>query len=991
VKKACERKKMNPTSQSVASEGQEPNGPEGVKPESSSAGRGNKAKVACDRSRVFSRKHSVTPKQLACIQERFPDWIFNFGDGPLHDHPLGATERAICESLVVERISRELGKVSITDAGGNSSRHLANRRTNIHSCNPLMSSKDVIRHSTAVGNRCTNRVQDCQFVPDVYMMIHSMYYFTKDDILELLLKSRTGYLYSVVHNFDNLYGTFHHNGEYVESHYETFVENNQMKVAMKVRGNLTAYQHDPCHWLRDTKYVARGNGMCWEAHPIGDSWIYKFSLVPEDKIDSIIVDSVKTMVLVDSLNRNDHYGIVEGVQSLGDETKFKPMLEELRIRTDRIKSFGPFVWIGKDADRTVLIPKSIVQAVALKMVGTPRDKAGLRMCINEMRNAVRAEKISMPNKMRIDCCIHGAALAFVLYLEEEICSFNKLCTPKYLRMYKMLADVVSLEPVFRLSDVLNSLFCCGSTDDTSDIATVVAYNNDRSSQPGPSFDARKAWPNGLPGYESRKVLKKSRAGSSISAALRVENEDRPQFHAVAPSFSNLIPTVPCASINNEVVAISNRAIMEVPVADPKEWAEVKKFARYWIKQFRKIDATDLDQDFANWNAKFTPSKRKIQYLAYLDIQKNPLSEKDFTRSMFVKRELDVRVGAEDYDPRAIQANTDRLNVAFGPFVSLVSEQLKKLWSVDNDITYTAGMTAEEIGAWRAQFSDRNVTIIELDESRYDAHQGEDVYDIFNTVLTKCNDNYGQVSKAMKSMRKIRGYSGKGVKYTVDYTMTSGSPTTSVSNSFINGLKTSYILRKNKIPGKMIVHGDDSLIVIEQELEPKKLERLMKDFIEINRKLGFDTKAKSSTEWHEVEFCSSLFWPVEGGYVLGPKIGKRLPKIGFSLRKLDLPEVKGMIQGLGIEAGYVPVLRVYAAHCLDLLDGVKTVEYSDRRKVYKSLPSMKHEASLETDVFFFRRYSITVKEAEDSLSNILYDCITACVDFPYMDAFTTVDL
>ncbi len=941
--------------------------------------------------RVFKRSHGISSEDLAELNRRFPDWTFNFGNGAHHDHPIGATERAICEMLALEMIEQTHGNVRVTDIGGSAIRHLKNGRAHVHSCNPILSSNDVVRRSDypPEANYCNRVSLVCSHPVDVYLSVHSLYYLTRGEILEHLRKSSEHVLYAVVHRFEDLYGSMHSNGTRAESFYQTFVEGDALRVCMKVNGNLTSYTHDPCLWLSQTFYRGEdGYAMCWNGRKVGDSWILKFMLVAPSIASGLQVDCDIPMSLVSSLNRNDHYGPVTGVLSLQDEAKFKPMLSQLKINLREIKSFGPFMWLGMPTTKTVLIPKDLVESVALRMVGLPRDKTTLKLCINYMRQAIKEDKISMPVSMRTDCMIYGTPLAFVLFVRQEIESFNRICSPKYIRLYKKLSNALSLE-------YWASCFCCKV--DTDEISTVQAYNRDRSSVPGPTFDATRAWPNGLPGYESNRPLRQMRTQVTLKSSGRDEAEPKPQFYAVAFTFSNYIPVVPVSSVNNETVAIVNRALMEVPKPEPRVWAAISRYAmKRYVLRFKAIDDNDQDGLFEEWNSRFPTARRRNQKLAYDSLEETPLSHRDYLRKSFCKRELTMKGGPEpeDFDPRAIQGNSDRLNAAYGPFTYQVSKQLKELWHSKHKITYTGGLTAEEIGDWRAQFGSRDVLLIECDESRYDCHQGKECNDLYRMIEDRCGIKYHQnAAKGRESMRKITGYTSHGVKYGVNYTMTSGSPTTSTSNSFVNGVKTAYILEcllgyKNF---KLIVHGDDSLTALVGVFSDEQKANIRRVIEETNKALGFETKVKLSTQWHEVEYCSSLFWPVTGGYVLGPKVGKRLPKIGFSLNRLTREEVKGMLIGLQIECGYVPVLRTYARHALELMASVTAAEYVDRRRIYKSLPNTQHESCADTELFFYQRYGLTVADSEEELTRVLTQNLTDCVDYKYLLEFANKDL
>lgn len=216
--------------------------------------------------------------------------------------------------------------------------------------------------------------------------------------------------------------------------------------------------------------------------------------------------------------------------------------------------------------------------------------------------------------------------------------------------------------------------------------------------------------------------------------------------------------------------------------------------------------------------------------------------------------------------------------------------------------------------------------------------------------------------------------------------------TSVANSWLNGIKLSYILDRAGFPDyKILVHGDDSLVVLRGKFSLIQQREMRAALLSYNVKLGFTTKLKMETEWPLVEYCSSLFWPTSDGYVLGPKIGKRLPKIGFSLRNLKIGEVKGMLLGLSIEASYVPVLRVYAAHQLALLADVEEIAFADKRSSYKSMAVSKHICCEETAYFFLVRYGFEHTQFETMLADELTSTLTDCVPFDALSLFTSIDL
>ena len=508
----------------------------------------------------------------------------------------------------------------------------------------------------------------------------------------------------------------------------------------------------------------------------------------------------------------------------------------------------------------------------------------------------------------------------------------------------------------------------------------------------------------------------TRKGASISEVSAELIEDKPQFHAVCTTFSECIPVVPYASKNNEIVSLANRALKTVPVEDDEMWDRFEKYCDATIDKFRLVDPELTEEHFVEWNERFPPERKRQQQEAWDELKTIALNDKDMSRKEFVKRELTLKSFAreyEDFDPRAIQGNSDRLNVCHGPFMYQVTKQFKAMWPLDktvvNDdcsisqckwlddprITYSGGLTAEEIGEWRSRLPD-NVILLECDDSRLDCHKQRRSNLLWERVLKKCGaDRYnnGEFLKAHNSFKTNRGYSAHGVKYKVPYTMTSGRADTSTNNSWETGKKYAMMLDMFGITQwAMIVHGDDMLCAITQNVSVEALRDLRMHIQNVATKLGFTIKAKVCFNWYEVEYCSGLFWPVDGNkFILGPKVGKRLPKFGFSLRDLKPGEVKGMLLGASIECGAVPVLRTYAKHQLSLMRKVKKQEWVDSRAVYKSLVKEKHVVDDRTEQFFYNRYGIDMWESEERLMAVLTNNLTDCVSFPDLDIFTAVDL
>jgi len=947
-------------------------------------------------NRRFSRSHGVTEKQQAELAARFPDWDFKFGSGAIHPHAVGATERAITEQLLYERISKKYGSgVRITDIGGNANRHFTAGRANVHSCNPVLSAADAVRRHPdnylAGAKYCNQPAADCTLSTDVYLAIHAIYYLTKDEVLSLLHRSGKKRLYATAHEFTSLYGEMHIVDGAAESKYEVFIDRDEMKVHMRVDGNHTGYTHNASLWLNETNYFsAKGKAMAWSSSKIGDTFLYEFVEAPLGMQPEL----AHSMPLCDSLNRRDHYGPTDGMVSYGDQAELRPTLAKISLTHQRIVSFGPFAISFSKGRSAVLVPKDIIVHVGNQMVGKERNEKTFQSCIHLMRCALK--KFGVPETMKSVCLTYGSAMAFVYSLKDEIYAFNNLQKPMYKRMFASLSSALTFQ----------DLLCCslGTAVNITDRAETartaqVSYDlNKVTPVIVGSFDTQVAWPDGLPGVETSLPIQPMADGSSLAEIAETDpREDYPpQFHVNCPVFTPIQVVVPTPSKNNEYRALANRALVATPKEDAASWRAVHDCARNHAKIVNPV-VDPYDTLFLAWNAKFPESVQKLNRVAYADILERGLTRHDLKMKMFVKRELTLKTGEafEDFDPRAIQGCSAEMNVGYGPFIWHLSKNLCAAWHADFRICYTSGMTAEGVGKWRAQFGDdEDLTIIELDESRYDAHQAMGAHRCSQILKTAGGiDDYDYPKFVESNIYRKQGTS-KHFRYQVDGTMTSGKADTSLANSFLNGCKLDALLQRYGFKEgeyRMLVNGDDSLVVVSRSLTEMRRDALKKFLVRENKLLGFSTKCKIRSDWHEVEYCSGLFWPVADGYVLGPKIGRRLPKLGFGLRRLSNPEVKSMVTGMQRELGHIPILSQYAKTCAKFTKAFKAkpgIAYFDKEAAYKNQVAVDHKTSNATAVFFEARYGVSLTICEQSMDDCLGDlqALTDCVHYPMMHVF-----
>jgi len=94
------------------------------------------------------------------------------------------------------------------------------------------------------------------------------------------------------------------------------------------------------------------------------------------------------------------------------------------------------------------------------------------------------------------------------------------------------------------------------------------------------------------------------------------------------------------------------------------------------------------------------------------------------------------------------------------------------------------------------------------------------------------------------------------------------------------------------------------------------------------KLGFESKAVYRASPTDLEFCSMRLYPVDMGYVFGPKPGKVLAKFGYIINPPNVSReslMRGIALGLRNQVDFIPPLRAVVDRVVALTEGHKAVE------------------------------------------------------------------
>jgi hypothetical protein len=276
-----------------------------------------------------------------------------------------------------------------------------------------------------------------------------------------------------------------------------------------------------------------------------------------------------------------------------------------------------------------------------------------------------------------------------------------------------------------------------------------------------------------------------------------------------------------------------------------------------------------------------------------------------TASSFMKRETTLK-NAETFrlvvekDPRMIQGCPPELSIITGRGARALAKETRDGFYPDftaagvrkgKQIVYTCGLSGEDIGQAFASaikciesmcLPGEQVVFVEDDESRFDLHLTEGPFKYLEQIYFKKLPSY--IAKLLRRSPKTRGRTCLGTKYTVPFTMQSGWPDTSVGDTLVN-----IILKLNAHgPGGKwisIICGDDS-VTVTTDRELRKLgglEQIKSKYTD----LGMEVEMMLRTDPLDVEFCSGRFFPSRKGWIMMPKPGKLIGKLGFDM--VDRPK------------------------------------------------------------------------------------------------------
>jgi len=797
--------------------------------------------------------------------------------------------------------------------------------------------------------------------PDTWLSVDSLYYLDREDICSALEKAD---LIAVVHDFSQPNGEFYGEGKYAVDA--------DGRVSMTVKGSSVAYEHSALGWMRQASCYwdeVNGRGMTWYlVKSVGSSLIYRFCHIDQPVMsDPTPMSTALTdpTVYSDSISVEDNcIGTIGGVA------------------LKRLTPWGGSVVVATGSHRYV-VPKRLVAHARMACLLQPRTPDTFQLVVRKVKEFVVREN-TIAHSERPECVILASTLGFVADLEFEQAVMHGMVEKSYEgHEYHTALLSFGYKPVWYSATLLMALLWPVKTIMAAPYSAVVAAVQGRNN--GSMVTKGVVTNFVLPAYHADVASRVPVLGASFVFSydwnkLRVKGA---QLCGLA--IAQYMPVVSADTPLNEERAIIHRALIPPLPSSARAWDRVSKVLLGLLPP-KVVRPTQFDI----WNARFSKARQTSQRLALESFHACPDVEavkRSCVRKAFIKREKLLKSGpggTEDYDPRVIQGTGDLANALLGPYIHAFSKYLCTQWNIESAITYAAGLNADGLGSWMCSNLEQGYTwFLESDYSRYDVSISvaglmaeQDVY------RTHGVGKWARV--VLEEQLFVRGKSSHGHTYSIQGTRCSGDPNTSCGNSMLNaGVVVSILVEMGIKDYRLIVMGDDMVVALRERVCPDLYAARVAEF-------GLKAKVKITDDPDLVEFCSGRFWITQHGRVWGPKVGRFMAKIGFSVPVQHDPHgwMKGVLVGVRQDVNHVPLLNIYVEHCLGLLCQVKGKARADDHKFH--VGSL-HKATQDTYQQFYKVYGLTPSDFDALKDAILaVKSLPAVINHPSLEALVQRD-
>jgi len=458
-------------------------------------------------------------------------------------------------------------------------------------------------------------------------------------------------------------------------------------------------------------------------------------------------------------------------------------------------------------------------------------------------------------------------------------------------------------------------------------------------------------------------------------------DSKSAVYLMGPTVYGCKPLVFRNCVHSEYMAVVTR------VGKPQDWQGSKSVSERWKATQRKWRRTGIWNEIRVRSLGVVPvsfeyflegysSGRKKELVHGKEIADAGIKPEHFTMKAFVKMEVLPWAGGckVDRKPRLIQGRHDAITATTGPYMLSIKNPILEALASQEYITIAVGWNAESAGHWYKPLAEAGMIAIEFDISAFDTAVSDTALSTWTSDTERiCKDS--DVLKILNTRNSIqKGTTRRGIKYKRLGQVSSGDADTSLGNSVLHAKVWNEVLTvwltKHKTPFRVAIMGDDSVVSVGQSYVQHMESLVPQIFKEHGFKVTLEHKARSI---FDAGFCSQRFVPVQGGWILAPKLGRVLSKTFWSLTNWGRSQpsyAKAVAQSLENAGMGLPVFRVLVSVILSKTRHRKALQLPNIE--HKIVAQVRHSVSETSWLAFCSTYSLSreqVLELEMRLSVI----------------------
>lgn len=967
------------------------------------------------------------PVYMALRKETIEEFSCDYGIAPItrdpnpgyHPHPHCAYQRNTLEVKAVKLLREAMPTGTLVDVGS-AARRVQRMDDNIHAMTPLLHEGDRARQESRLREQwCNHRMEACTCGPfEGALFTHSAYYMSGKDLLAFhknRLTTRTSY--HVVHRFNSAFGSMCH-GE-LKYYYDGDM------VVSNVVGNSHTYRHRR-HFSQEPTppFDEEGALVAEQISVLGDTYLFRVEYVFGVKP----VGPTVPRNLREAIRNMD----TEGEFPWKDQRSKLGAPTTVEIDVDRVLAHGPvLIGLGQEGVK-VTLSRHAVDQVAARMLGVPRGPAAWRDALH-YANGAYSTHLPDYMKPHASLITAAMAMTLVVNDEVEVLQtvlsrFHgvfrahsqllgwvplQVLPARYamvvagvlacvgvslyvaLPEYQHLAGWAVLALAFSLAGLVSCLWCVARAREHS-VGRGWVSRLQRTGATSHSDAGFTALDTSLefPADEriTEPLLPPADTGIRITydqVFARVGRlAPKPAMLGVGVLLDHLAPRVVRSCGDSELSGVANRLLLRTPEPEPEGIRRYQSFiARSEdMARFLSEPIITTDADVRRWCDKYPRRRADELYETWKRVaEKDGLDSRELTVHAFVKLEKKVDVTmdgvAKGATPRMVCAHTDAVLVLTCPMVSLLYDQMRATLDGQGRLFFAPGSSSERVGEVMQEWADRCRAPLYwwVDAEKFDAHIRGEVRDEWGRVLWFKGATPTQYQAFMESGSILR--TPHGVIAFIppqEQRLWSGRGDTNLQGTFDTLALTGGVLEELAKPTEYYGNsgsvfwgsmgcGDDGAGVMDWDgPEVMLIEGMEKMLLQA----GFKHTVQVSRNLYDADFCSKLFWPVEGGtrLVLGAKPGRMISRIGYVLIGPNEPNLKGMVVGLLNDNHHVPVLGAFLLHLYSLLKRDKVVRGRSEWDGFHV--QRRYACDQSTWDAFRRRYECSQEEAEELQATLL---------------------